>query len=134
MGDTCCLNVFSVIVPNVSGLSVAMISVSGATGDDTDGDHDVMSGTSFNITCNFSCPTAILTWTQNGTDISNSSSDTVTVDGFSVNYTTSDAGYVSQSVLTKAIADPTDTATYECTTTVQNMTASAEITVFVYGK
>ena len=111
-----------------------MISVSGATGDDTDGDHDVMSGTSFSITCDLSCPTAILTWTQNDADISNSSSGTVTVDGFLVNYTTNDAGYVSQSVLTKAMADPIDTATYECTTTVQNMIASAETTVFVYGK
>ncbi|XP_065905337.1 hemicentin-1-like isoform X3 [Dysidea avara] len=112
-------------VPNV------MISVSGATGDDTDGDHDVMSGTSFSLTCELSCPTTVLTWTQNGAEISNSSYNTVTVDGFSVNYTT-DAGYFSQSVLTKDMAAPTDTATYQCTTTVQSMTASAEATVVVY--
>jgi len=124
----------TVITHVVLNVAEVTTSVSGTTGNDTDGHHVVMLGISFSITCDISCPTAVLTWTQDGTDISNSSSGNVTVDGFSVNYTTNSDGYVSQSVLTKAMADPTDTATYQCSTSIQNMTASADEAIFVYGK
>ena len=117
----------------VSGVLDITTSVSGAVSDGSQGFYDVLSGTSFSITCDLSCPTTTLTWSQNQVDISNSSSNTVTLDGFSVNYTI-DGGYVRQSVLTKPVAITTDTATYRCFTIVQDQLAFDESAIFVRGK
>lgn len=115
------------------GIPVVMVTVDGATNDDN-GIYNVMIGAGFNVTCMLNCPiTTTLTWRQNGTIISNSSLATVTLDGFSVKYRTN-SGYITGSVLTRSMAQLTDTAMYQCGTTVQNVQSNDSVGIFVYGK
>ena len=109
------------------GVPDITVMVDGATDVNTDGAYDVRSGTSFNITCMLSCPTATVTWTQNGTVISNSN-------GFSIANTTDGNGDITQSVLTRDMAGVGDTATYQCGTTVQTIQSNGTADVFVYSK
>ena len=109
------------------GVPDITVMVDGATDDNTDEAYDVRSGTSFNITCMLSCPTATVTWTQNGTVIGNSN-------GFSIANTTDGNGDITQSVLTRDMAGVGDTATYQCGTTVQTIQSNGTADVFVYSK
>ena len=93
-----------------------------------------MFGNSFNITCQPNCPTTLLTWRRDGAIISNSLSVTVTINGFSVVYRTDSNGMVTSSVLTNNMAMLNDSATYQCTSTEQNIETTNNITIFIYGK
>ena len=95
---------------------------------------DVMFGSSFNISCQPSCPTALVTWRRDDTIISNSSSTAVTIDGFSTVYLTDSNGLVTGSILSNNMAMLNDSATYQCISAVQNIETSDNITIFVYGK
>ena len=59
---------------------------------------------------------------------------TVNIDGFSVEYLTDDNGLVTRSVLSSSMAELSDSATYQCISTVQGMETTDNITIFVYGK
>ena len=109
------------------GVPDIIVMVDGATDDNTDGAYDVRSGASFSITCTLSCPTATVTWTQNGTVIDTSN-------GFSIANTTDGNGDITQSVLTRDMAGVGDTATYQCGTTVQTIQSNDTADIFVYGK
>ena len=106
------------------GVPVVMVMVDGAS---SGGVYNVRSGTSFSITCMLSCPTATVTWTQNGTVIDTSN-------GFSIANTTDGNGDITQSVLTRDMAGVGDTATYQCGTTVQTIQSNDTADIFVYGK
>lgn len=115
-------------VPDVS------LSVDGATSGNIDsGQYNVTFGDSFNITCQLSCPASVVTWTQGGVTISNSSLDTISVDGLSVEYISNDAGMVTSSVLLFNMASLTNAAMYQCGTSVQNIQVDNNISIFVYG-
>ena len=93
-----------------------------------------MFGSSFNITCQPNCPTTIITWRRDGAIISNSSSATVTINGFSVVYRTDSNGMVTSSVLNNNMAMLNDSATYQCISTEQNIETTNSITINIYGK
>ena len=95
---------------------------------------NVMFGNSFNISCQPSCPTASITWRRDDTVISNSPSMTVTIDRFSVVYLTDDNGLVTRSILTNNMALLSDSETYHCISTVEDIQSTDNITIFVYGK
>ena len=101
---------------------------------DDNASTNVMFGSSFNITCQPSSPTASITWRSDNTIISNSSSMTVSIDRFSVEYFTDDNGLVTRSILTNIMAVLSDSATYHCTSTVEDTQSTDNITIFVYGK
>ena len=109
------------------GVPVVMVMVVGITDVNGDGVHDVRSGTSFSITCMLSCPTANITWTQNGTVIDASN-------GFLIVNTTDDNGDITESVLTRNMAGVGDTGRYQCGTTVQTIQSNDTADVFVYSK
>ena len=113
-------------VPNVS------LSVNGATTDS--GEYNITFGDSFNITCQLSCPTSLVTWTQDSITVSNSSLDTTSVDGLSVEYTTNIGEIVTSSVLFISMASMNNTGSYQCVATVQNIQADSKVDVFVYGR
>jgi len=92
-----------------------------------------MFGNSFNITCQLSCPAPLVTWKRDNITISNSSLNGTSVDGLSVEYTTSDGVMVVSSVLFSRMASLNDTATYQCRATVQNVSVDSEVDIFVYG-
>lgn len=130
-----CWNVcIKVDVLYFSGVPNIIVTVTGGIDSDNDGMYDVMMGNNFNITCMLSCPTATVTWRQNNTDISVSPSQTVTIKGFSVEYTTNVDGEISGSVLTRNMAELSDSAMYECATTVQSISLNDMIAINVYGK
>ena len=110
-------------IPNVTVVVNGNVSVS-----------NIMLGSSFNITCQPSFRTMLITWRRDDTIISNSSSMTVDIDGFSVEYLTDDNGLVTRSVLTSNMAMLSDSATYQCISTVQGIETTDNITIFVYGK
>ena len=115
-------------------MPVVMVTVDRATDVDGDGVNDVMIGDSFTINCTLNCPTAaMLTWRQNDTDISNSPSTSVTIDGFTVTYQTNSDGEITESVLTKDVAELSDSATYRCAATIQNAQSNNAV-IAVYGK
>ena len=115
------------------GVPVVMVTVTGATDDDNDGTFDVMEGASFTITCTLSCPTAALTWRQDDGVISTGPDTMVAIDGFSVVYPTNSDGDIIESVLTRNMAELTDTAMYQCGTTVQTIQSNDTVGIFVYG-
>ena len=96
--------------------------------------NNIMLGSSFTITCQPSCPTALLSWIKDGSIISNGSSTAVTVDGFSIKYFTGTSGLVSRSVLSRNVSVLNDSATYQCISTVQGIETTANITISIYGK
>ena len=104
-------------VPNIT------VIVDGATDVNTDGSYDIRSGTSFNITCMLSCPTATITWTQNGSIIDASNGFTIV-----------NNGDITQSVLTRNMAGVGDTGRYQCSTTVQTIQSNDTADVFVYSE
>ena len=59
---------------------------------------------------------------------------TVTIDRFSVVYSTDNNGLVTRSVLTNNMAVLSDSATYNCISTVEGIQTTDNITIFVYGK
>ena len=59
---------------------------------------------------------------------------TVTIDRFSVVYSTDNNGVVTRSVLTNNMAVLSDSATYHCISTVEGIQTTDNITIFVYGK
>ena len=95
---------------------------------------DIMFGDSFNITCQPSCPTSLIIWRRNGTIISNSSSTVVNINRFSVEYITDNDGLVTRSVLTNNMAMFSDSTTYQCSSVVQGLETTEDITTVVYGK
>ena len=116
------------------GIPYVIVTVTGGTDVDVDGTYDVMSGSSFNITCMLTCPTATLKWIQNDSVISTSSSTIVTIDDFSVQYVTNSNGEITGSVLIRNMSQLNDTATYQCATTVQTIQSNDTVGIFVYGK
>ena len=95
---------------------------------------DVVVGSSFNITCQLNCPSSLITWRRNGIIISNSSSTTVNISRFSVEYITDNDGLVTRSVLTNNMAMFSDSTTYQCSSVVEGLETVENITIFVYGK
>ena len=129
IGKFVCTIMFLMIgVPNV------MVIVDGGTDVDVDGTYDIMSGSSFNITCMLNCPTATLMWTQNDVVISTGPSTMVMIDDFSVEYMTNGDGEITGSVLIRNMSQLNDTATYQCATTVQTIQSNDTAGIFVYGK
>ena len=124
----------TIIIYTHVGIPVVMVSVTGATDDDNDGTNDVMAGSSFSITCTLNCSTtATVTWRQNDAIIS--SSETMTMlDGFMIMYTRNDNGEIVESVLMKDEAEPSDSAMYQCGTTVQTIQSNDKADIFVYSK
>ena len=59
---------------------------------------------------------------------------TVTIDRFSVIYSTDNNGLVTRSVLTNNMAVLSDSTTYHCISTVEGKQTTDNITIFVYGK
>ena len=59
---------------------------------------------------------------------------TVTIDRFSVVYSTDNNGLVTRSVLINNMAVLSDSATYHCISTVEGIQTTDNITIFVYGK
>ena len=116
------------------GIPDVMVMVDGGTDVDVDGIYDVMSGSSFNITCILSCPTATLMWIQNDIVISTGPSTMVTIDDFSVQYMSNSDGEITGSVLIRNMSRLNDTATYQCATTVQTIQSNDTAGIFVYGK
>ena len=116
------------------GIPVVIVSVTGATDDDNDGTYDVMVGGGFSITCTLDCPTnATVTWRQNDAIIN--SSETMTMpDGFMIMYTRNDNEEIVESVLMKDMAEPSDSAMYQCGTTVQTIQSNDTANIFVYSK
>ena len=111
-----------------------MVNVTGATSDDIDGTYNVMVGSVFTITCTLNCPTTTnVTWRQNDTVIS-SLEAMMTPDGFSVTYALNDNLEIMGSVLMKDVAEPSDSATYQCGTTVQTIQSNNVADIFVYSK
>ena len=95
---------------------------------------DVMLGDSFIITCQPNCPTPLITWRRNGTIISSSSATEVNISRFSVEYITDNDGLVIRSVLTNNMTMFSDSTTYQCSSVVQSVETTNDITIFVYGK
>ena len=93
-----------------------------------------MLGSTFNITCQPSCPTPLIAWRRDGTIISNSSSTTGTINGFSVEYKTDNNGLVTRSILINDMAMLSDSVTYHCVSTVEDIETTDNITIFVYGE
>ena len=116
------------------GVPDIMAIVGGGTDVDVDGTYDVMSGSSFNITCILSCPTATLMWIQNDSVITTSPSTMITIDDFSVQYVTNSDGEITGSVLIRNMSQLNDTATYQCATTVQTIQSNDTAGIFVYSK
>ena len=115
------------------GIPDVTVTVTGGTDVDVDGTYDVMSGSSFNITCILSCPTATLMWMQNDVVISTGPSTMVTIDDFSVEYMIN-GDEITGSVLIRNMSQLNDTATYQCATSVQTIQSNATAGIFVYGK
>ena len=116
------------------GIPVVIVNVIGSTSDDIDGTYNVMVGSVFTITCTLNCPTtANVTWRQNNTVIS-SSEAMIIPDGFSVTYALNDNLEIVGSVLMKDVAEPSDSATYQCGTTVQTIRSNDTADIFVYSK
>ena len=94
---------------------------------------DIVVGGSFNITCQLNCPSSLITWRRNGIIISNSSSTTVNISRFSVEYITDNDGLVTRSVLTNNMAMFSDSTTYQCSSVMEGLETTENITIFVYG-
>ena len=95
--------------------------------------NNIVVGNSFNITCQPSCPTHLITWRRNGDIISSSSSTTVN-SRFSFEYTTNSDGLVTRSLLTNNMAMLSDSSTYHCSSVVQGLETSNNITIIIHGK
>ena len=116
------------------GIPVVMVSVTGGTGDNDDDIYDVMLGDDFTIICTLDCPTnATVTWSQNDTVIS-SSEMMMMPEGFLIEYQNNDNGEIMGSTLTRTMAALNDSATYQCSTTVQTTQSDATADIFVYSK
>lgn len=116
---------------NMAGVPIVTVTITGANGNT----YNVMSGGTFTITCMLSCPTnANVTWRQNDMIISSSLPTPMTASDFTVDYQTNGDGEVFQSVLTRNMAQPSDTAVYQCGVTVQNIQSNDSANIFVYGK
>ena len=116
------------------GIPSIMVTVTGGTDDDNDGIYDVMMGDNFTISCMLSCPTATVTWAQRGTIISTGPSEMGDINGFSVMYTTNADEEITESVLTRNMAEIMDSGIYECAATVQNNRMNDIVAINVYGK
>ena len=114
------------------GVPTITLTVTGAADHSAEDDvYNVMSGSSFSITCTLSCPTTtgIVTWQQNDMIIS-TSTDTPTSE---VHYMRNANGEITSSVLTKNMAEPSDSAMYQCATMVQTTQSNDTADIFVYG-
>ena len=58
----------------------------------------------------------------------------VNINRFSVEYITDNDGLVTRSVLTNNMAMFSDSTTYQCSSVVQGLETTENITIFVYGK
>ena len=110
------------------GIPVVTVTVTGATDDDNDRVYDVMTGKGFTITCALTCPvTANVTWRRD--DIIISSSDTMMMpDGLVIDY------QMMETTLTRNMAELSDSATYQCGTTVQAIRSNDMATIAVHSK
>ena len=126
--------IYIIYIYTRTGIPDVMVIVDGGTDVDVDGTYDVMSGSSFNITCMLTCPTATLMWIRNDSVITTSPSTIVTTDDFSVQYITNSDGEIIGSVLIRHMSQLNDTAMYQCATTVQTIQSNDTTSIFVYGK
>ena len=120
---------------HVVGVPAITLTVTGATDHSDEGDvYNVMSGSSFSITCMLSCPTTtgVVMWRQNDMIIS-TSTGTSTSEDFSVEYMRNDNEEITSSVLTRTVAEPSDSAMYQCATMVQTTQSNDTADIFVYG-
>ena len=116
------------------GIPVVMVNVTGGTDNINDGRYDVMLGDSFTIACMLDCPTnATVTWSQNDSVIS-SSEMMMMPEGFLIEYQNNDNGEIVGSTLIRNMAALNDSATYQCSTTVQTTQSNATTDIFVYSK
>ena len=126
---------------HVVGAPAITVTVTGATDySNEDADHsaeddvyNVMSGSTFSITCTLSCPTAgILMWKLNDTIISTSTSTDIPT--LQVDYMLNANGEITSSVLTRNMAESSDSAMYQCGTVVQTIQSNDTVDIFIYGK